>query len=120
MPQYQRNVKLTAIDYRRNRDLLTNTLQFQTLRDLQVVSILRHLHLPKKSLNSFIIDESVTAAKIKKGGRRIDFNDDTVNVEDGVELGYIPVSGGSSREGGGGQSERWVQEGVGQGGDAGA
>jgi len=119
MPQYQRNVNLTAVDYQRNRDLLTNTLQLQTLRDLQVVSILRHLHLSKKSLDSFLIDGATTAAKIKKGGRRIDFNDDTVNVEDGVELGYIPVSGGSGREGGGGQSERWVQEGVGQGGDDG-
>jgi len=119
MPQYQRSVKLTAIDYQRNRDLITNTLHFQTLQDPQVVSVLRHLHLNKKSLDSFIIDGATTAAKIEKGGRRIDFNDDTVNVEDAVELGYIPVSGGSSREGGGGQSERWVQEGVGQGGDDG-
>jgi len=73
MPQYQRNVKLTAIDYQRNRDLLTNTLQFQTLQDPQVVSVLRRLHLYKKSLDSFIMDDAVTAAKIKKGGCRIDF-----------------------------------------------
>jgi hypothetical protein len=91
MPQYQRNVNLTAIDYQRNRNLLANTLQFQILRDLQVVSILRHLHLHKKSLDSFIIDEAVTATKTQKGRRRVDFDEDTVNVEDGIELGYIAV-----------------------------
>jgi hypothetical protein len=106
MPQYQRNVNLTAIDDQRNRNLLTNTLQFQILQDLHVVSILRHPHLHKKSLDSFIIDEAVTVAKIKKRCRQIVIDDGTAVVEAAVELGYIAVAGGREH------SEGWIQSGA--------
>jgi hypothetical protein len=93
LPQYNRSIDLTAIDYELNRELLTNSPQFKVFENLQVVSTLRHLHLHKRSLDYFVIEFAKNAVRNERQGQASSTAayDETVTVEDAVNLNYIPA-----------------------------
>lgn len=97
LPRYRRPVELLAIDYQKNKELLTNTTQFESYSDLQIISTLRHLHLSNATLDSLVVAMAITAAD-SAGQRAVEEgSDEELDEELGedlsnvVNLGLIPL-----------------------------
>lgn len=100
LPQFQRSVDLSAIDYNLNRELLANSPQFKTFEQLQVVSTLRHLHLHKRSLDYFVIEAAKNAVRNERQGQTSSSaaHDEVVTIDDAVALGYVPAEMAESED----------------------
>jgi hypothetical protein len=100
LPRYRRPVDLLAIDYQKNKDLLTNTTQFEMFQHLHIISTLRHLHLSNATLDSLIIDMAKSVADALETSADedlpyLDLSEDLANV---VHLGWFPLEMAENEE----------------------
>jgi len=100
LPRYRRPVDLLAIDYQKNKELLTNTTQFEMYQHVHIISTLRHLHLSNTKLDSLIINlaKTVVDAFEETTVEEEPIEDLSEELANVVNLGYIPLEMAENEE----------------------